>query len=149
LQVAGRSFPADEYQAKFSIPYCVAVALLKGRVGQEEFSLELCEGGAINDLLKKIKLIPDEGLGGIPGQLSAQVTVHTAGGMTFTESAHVRKGDPELPMTPDEKRDKFLKLTGTVWGDGAAERIFASIQILPEVLNVLHWAEDLRILADS
>ena len=58
LQVAGRSFPADEYQAKFSIPYCVAVALLKGRVGQEEFSRELRESGEINDLLKRIKLVP-------------------------------------------------------------------------------------------
>jgi 2-methylcitrate dehydratase PrpD len=144
LQVAGRSFPADEYQAKFSIPYCVAVALLKGRVGQEEFSPEVRESGEINGLLKRIKLVPDDGLGEVPGQRPARITLRACGGKTFTASAAVRKGDPELPMTADEKRDKFLKLTGPVWGGDAAERVFESIQELPEAPNVLNWAERLR-----
>jgi hypothetical protein len=47
-------------------------------------------------------------------------------------------------MTADEKRDKFLKLTGPVWGGDAAERVFESIQELPEAPNVLNWAERLR-----
>jgi 2-methylcitrate dehydratase PrpD len=144
LQVAGRSFPADEYQAKFSIPYCVAVALLKGRVDQEEFAPAVRESGEISDLLKRIKLVPDDGLGGAPGQRPARITLYTSGGKTFTESAAVRKGDPEWPMTADEKRDKFLKLTGSVWGGNAAEGIFESIQGLPEAPNVLNWAESLR-----
>jgi 2-methylcitrate dehydratase PrpD len=144
LQVASRSFPADEYQAKFSIPYCVAVALLRGHVGQEEFSRELRESGEINELLKKIKLVSDDDLGGAPGQRPARITLRASGGKIFTASAAVRKGDPEWPMTADEKRDKFLKLTGPVWGDGAAERVFESIQELSEAPNVLHWAEGLR-----
>lgn len=147
LQIAGRPFPANEYQAKFSIPYCVAVALLKGHVGQEEFSREVRESGEINDLLKRILLIPDDGLGGVPGRRPARITLRISGGKTFTASAEVRKGDPELPMTADEKRDKFLELTGQIWGgNGAAERVFESIQELPKAPNVLRWAEGLRKL---
>jgi 2-methylcitrate dehydratase PrpD len=146
LQVAGRSFPADEYQAKFSIPYCVAVALLKGRVGQDEFSREHRESGEIDDLLRKINLVSDDGLGGVPGQRPAKITLRLFGGKTITASAVVRRGDPELPMTAGEKRDKFLKLTGPVWGGGAAEKVFESIQELPEAQNVLQWAEGLRTL---
>jgi len=146
LQVAGRSFPADEYQAKFSIPYCVAVALLKGHVGQEEFSREVRESGEIGDLLKRIRLIPDDALAGVPGQRPASITLRTFGGKTIKASAAVRKGDPEFPMTAEEKRDKFLKLTGPVWGSGAAERVFESIQELPKIQNVLQWAEGLRTL---
>ena len=146
LQVAGRSFPADEYHAKFSIPYCVAVALLKGRVGQAEFSRELRESEDVDNLLKRVKLVPDDGLGGIPGQRPARITLRMSGGKTFTESASVRKGDPEFPMTAGEKRDKFLKLTDLVWGGGAAERVFESIQGLPSAQNVLRWAEGLRAL---
>ncbi|MCX5837531.1 MAG: MmgE/PrpD family protein [Deltaproteobacteria bacterium] len=145
LKIAGLPFPANENQAKFSIPYCVAVALLKGRVGQEEFSRELRESGEIKDLLKRIRLVPDDGLGGVPGQRPAKITLR-AGGETFTASAAVRKGDPELPMTADEKRDKFLKLTGLVWGVVASERMFESIQELPGTQNVLRWAEALRKL---
>jgi 2-methylcitrate dehydratase PrpD len=146
LQIAGQSFPADEYQAKFSIPYCVAVALLKGCVGQEEFSREVRESGEINWLLKRIRLVPDEGLGGVPGQRPARITLRTSGGRSLTESAVVRKGDPELPMTADEKRDKFLKLTGPAWGGGVAEKVFESVRGLPRAQNVLTWAEGLRTL---
>lgn len=146
LQVAGWSFPADEYQAKFSIPYCVAVALLKGHVGQEEFSREVRESGEIGDLLKRIRLIPDDALAVVPGQRPASITLRTFGGKTIKASAAVRKGDPEFPMTAEEKRDKFLKLTGPVWGSGAAERVFESIQKLPKIQNVLQWAEGLRTL---
>ena len=146
LQVAGRSFPADEYQAKFSIPYCVAIALLKGCVGQDEFSQDLRESRDVINLLKKIKLVSDEGLGRIPSLRPAKITLRLSGGKTFTESAAVRKGDPELPMTANEKREKFLKLTGTLWGHGAAERVFESIQGLPSTQNVLLWAEGLRAL---
>lgn len=148
LQVAGRSFPADEYQAKFSIPYCVAVALFKGHVGQEEFSRELRESGEINDLLKRIKLVSDDGLGGAPGQRPAKITLRLFGGKIITASAVVRRGDPELPMTADEKRDKFLKLTGGVWGSAAAGRVFEAIQGLLRAENVLKWAEGLRILVE-
>ena len=148
LQVAGQSFPADEYQAKFSIPYCAAVALLKGRVGQEEFSRELRESREINDLLKRIKLVPDDGLGRVPGQRPARITLRLYGGKACTASAAVRKGDPELPMTADEKRDKFLTLTGQVWGSGAAGRVFEAVHDLPRTENVLTWAEGLRTLVE-
>jgi 2-methylcitrate dehydratase PrpD len=146
LRIADQPFPANEYQAKFSIPYCVAVALLKGHVGQEEFSREVRESGEIGDLLKRIRLVPDDGLGGVPGQRPAKITLRVSGGKTFTASAEVRKGDPELPMTAEEKRDKFLKLTGLVWDGGAAEKVFESIQGLPKAQNVLRWAEGLRTL---
>ena len=147
LQIAGQPFPANEYQAKFSIPYCVAVALIKGHVGQEEFSREVRESEEIGDLLKRIRLIPDDGLGEVPGQRPAKITLRVSGGKTFTAAAEVRKGDPELPMTAEEKRDKFLKLTRPAWGgNGAAERVFESIQELPKAPNVLRWAEGLRTL---
>jgi hypothetical protein len=52
-------------------------------------------------------------------------------------------------MTADQKREKFLKLTGPVWGGGAAEKVFEWIQELPQAPNVLIWAEGLRAAAGS
>lgn len=148
LQVAGQPFPADEAQAKFSIPYCVAVALLKGRVRQQEFSPQLLGSREIRDLLGRIRLVPDDGMTTVPGRRPARVTLHLAGGKTVTAMAEVRKGDPELPLTGDEKREKFLELAGPNWGRGGAERILAAIGGLPEAPSVLKWAEGLRAFVE-
>jgi 2-methylcitrate dehydratase PrpD len=146
LQVAGQRFPADEYQAKFSIPYCVAVALLMGRVGQEEFSPRVRESPAIREFLHRIRLVPDDGLVKVPGQRPARVTVRLSGGETLAAAADVRKGDPELSMTADEKRDKFLRLVGQAWGNHVAEGVFNSVRGLPGAQSILKWAEELRVL---
>jgi 2-methylcitrate dehydratase PrpD len=149
LQVASQPHPVDEYQAKFSIPYCVAAALFAGRVGQEEFSTRLRQGPEIQGLLKKIRLIPDEGLAKAPGRRPARICVRMVGGKTLVASAEVRKGDPEYPMTADEKFEKYRKLTGKVWGARVAENVFDSIGMLPRADSVLKWAEGLRAVVEQ
>ncbi len=144
LQVASQPYPMDEYQAKFSIPYCVAAALFKGRVGQDEFSAQLRQSPEIQGLLKKIRLIPDDSLTKVPGLRPARICVRLVGGKALAASAEVRKGDPEHPMTASEKRDKFMKLTANAWGARAAEKVFESMGLLPQVENVLKWADGLR-----
>ncbi|MBI5581098.1 MAG: MmgE/PrpD family protein [Deltaproteobacteria bacterium] len=146
LQIASQFHPADEHQAKFSIPYCVAVALFKGRVGPDEFSSQLRQSAKLQGLLKKIRLIPDDELAKTPSLRPARICVRLAGGKTLVAVAEVRKGDPEHPMTANEKYEKFLKLTGNTWGVRGAENVFESIAMLPRAESVLKWAEGLRSL---
>lgn len=148
IHIAGERFPADEVKAKFSIPYCVAVTLLKGHVGEEEFSPRLIRDAAIKELLHRITLVADDGLSNVEGQRPARVTLHLKGGKTLTATAEVRKGDPELPMTAKEKRDKCIRLTNPVWGSAGAARIHEAINQLPASTNVLKWAEGLRSLIE-
>jgi len=148
FQVASHPSPEDEYQAKFSIPYCVAAALLKGRVGQDEFSAHVRKCRSMQSLLSKIRLIPDEELAKVPGLRPARVRVRLIGGKTLEARAEVRKGDPEHPMTANEKQHKFLKLTGSVWGSRVAEKVFESIGMMPRAESMLEWIEGLRVLVE-
>lgn len=148
LQVASQPYPVDEAQAKFSIPYCVAAALLRGRVGQAEFSSQLRQSPQMQNLLKKIRLIPDDGLAKAPGLRPARICVRLVGGETHTALAEVRKGDPERPMTAGEKFDKFMTLTGNVWSAQVARSVFEAIGLLPGAESVLKWAEGLRALVE-
>lgn len=144
LQVASQRFPSDEAQAKFSIPYCVAVALLEGRVRQEEFSAEHIGSKQIESILNKIRLIPDDTLSTIPGRRPARVTISLPGERTLMATAEVRKGDPEQPMTPDEKRSKVITLIGQPWRIKDVARLNERLSGLAETSNVLAWAEGLR-----
>jgi len=148
IQIAGEPFPAGEAQAKFSIPYCVALAVMKGRVGQEEFSPRLLGDPAVQDLLARTTLVADASLATVAGQRPARVTVRLKDGRTLTAMAEVRKGDPELPMTAEEKRDKCIRLMDPLWGSRGAERIHEAISRLPASANALTWAAGLHPLIE-
>jgi 2-methylcitrate dehydratase PrpD len=144
LQVAGEPDPVSAAQAKFSIPYCVAVALLHGRVSLAEFSPETLNGEVVRTLLGRITLIADDTLGQVPGQRPARVTVRLANGKALSAHAEVRKGDPERPMTAAEKREKCVGLMESAWGRRGAENFIAAVAVLPEAHSVPIWAEALR-----
>jgi 2-methylcitrate dehydratase PrpD len=144
LRIAGNPDPTDAAQARFSIPYCVAVALHKGCVGLAEFTPETMNDPAIRRLLGCATLVADDTLARIPGQRPARIAVRLARGETLSAQADVRKGDPERPMTGDEKREKCLRLAASVWGREGAENILAAVSALPEARSVAAWAEELR-----
>jgi len=144
LQIAGERNPANEAQAKFSIPYCVAVALMKGRVGLEEFSPQMIHDPALRDLVSRIELVADDGLAKVAGKRPARVTVRLRTGETLAAQADVRKGDPERPMSAGEKRDKCIRLAVPVWGEPAAHNMIDAISALPAASDTRKWAEELR-----
>lgn len=144
IEIAGEPLPQDEAQAKFSIPYCVAVALLYGRVGQFEFSPAVMADPRVTNLLQRIRLVADDTLGKSPGQRPARVTVRTRAGESISAAADVRKGDPELPMTAAEKRAKVAGLLGQVWRGDAAERIASALARIAAAADVREWAGQLR-----
>lgn len=148
LRVAGHPAPADAAQAKFSIPYCVAAALHRGRVGLEEFAPDAMHDPLIGRLLARTTLIADDTLARVPGQRPARVAVRLAHGETLSAQADVRKGDPELPMTAAEKREKCVRLAASAWGRESAENIIAAVSALPEARSVPAWVDGLRGFID-
>ena len=149
LQVAGETDPQTEAQAKFSISYCVAVALLKGHVGLDEFAPETLADPNVRRLLGRIALVADDTLGQVSGQRPARVSIRLANGKTLSAQAEVRKGDPERPLTAAEKREKCVRLAASAWGSEGAENIIAAVAALPEARSVMAWAEGLRGFIDT
>ncbi len=148
LQIAGEPNPATAAQAKFSIPYCVAVALRQGRVALDDFSASALADPALRDLVGRIELIADDSLARVAGQRPARITLRLADGTTRSAQADVRKGDPERPMTAQEKRDKCQQLVAPIWtAAAAAEQVLNDIAALPAVTNIRQWAQDLRRIA--
>lgn len=148
IAIAGEPFPADEASAKFSIPYCVAVALLDGRVGQAQFSAARIGDPAVHALLRRVRLVADESLAVVEGQRPSRVTLTLAGGARLVEQADVRTGDPEQPMSAAQKRDKCLGLMETRWGARRARDAFDAISALPAEPGVRGWAQRLREAID-
>lgn len=139
IQIAGNSKPETEYQAKFSLPYCVVQGLLAGCVTQEQFTPAELAGGGVKELLQKVVLVPNQKMGSVDGRRGAKVIVHLKDGKQFSEESKIRKGDPERPLSRSEKKEKFLNLTMEVWGGSTASKVHDLLDGLPEAESIQKW----------
>lgn len=103
--------PTTRETADHSLPYCVAVALLDGQVGLDQFSEERIARGDAHALMQKITIVRDAELNerypkGIPNRLELTL----ADGRTLTREVTYPRGHDQNPMTDEEVRAKFRAL---------------------------------------
>ncbi|NWH05800.1 MmgE/PrpD family protein [Desulfobacter latus] len=97
--------------AKMSIPYSVAVALITGKAGLEEFSEKYVNNSEISALTQKIMVEPDEKLTELfPRKTAAIVDILTRDGNCYSARIDCPKGEPENPLSNSELEEKFISL---------------------------------------
>jgi len=128
LDIVDNDRPQGEYQAKFSIQYTVAHALVHGSVRLNAFSPERLADPEVRALMRKIGCVADPELSrGYPGQRAARIEIETADGRCFGHFQPTRKGDPEMPLTDEELNDKFLELCVPVIGEAATRKLLGEL----------------------
>ena len=95
------------YSAKMSIPYALAVGLLYGKAGLQEFSEEAVQEKEILHLTGKVTVVSDKTLSAaFPDIQAAIVTIKTKEN-EYTERVDFPKGEPENPLTDEEFRNRY------------------------------------------
>ncbi len=123
--------PEGEYQAKFSLQYVTAHALVHGSVRLVAFAPERLLDPDVRAVLAKIEVVADPELSkGYPGQRAAHVEIELNDGKLFKHFQPTRKGDPEMPLTDDEVNEKFIELAMPVIGDVPARELLAALWAL-------------------
>ena len=121
LDIVDNPWPEGDYQAKFSIQYTVAHALVHGSVRLNAFAPQRLGDPDVRALMQKIECVADAGLSkAFPRQRAARVEIELADGRRLEHFQPTRKGDPELPLSDAELDDKFLELTAPVVGEAKA-----------------------------
>ncbi|MDP1682433.1 MAG: MmgE/PrpD family protein [Burkholderiales bacterium] len=128
LDVAGYDHPQSPAEARFSVKYVVATALLYGSVRLSAFEPQRLADPAIRELMQRIELTVDPELdAGFPGQRAARVTLETRDGRSEQYLQPTRKGDPEQPLSDADLDDKFIELAAPVVGAGQAKALLARL----------------------
>jgi 2-methylcitrate dehydratase PrpD len=128
LDIIDNPDPQGEYQAKFSLQYTVAHALVHGSVRLNAFLPERLNDPEVRALMRKVECVADPELSrGYPTQRAAQVEIETVDGRRFAHFQPTRKGDPEMPLTDEELDDKFLELATPVIGGPAARALLSEL----------------------
>ncbi|MDD3650190.1 MmgE/PrpD family protein [Immundisolibacter sp.] len=111
LTLCDKPDPRSAPDAKFSLQYCVAMALLRGRVGLAEFEPDALADPAVRDLLTRVTVGMDAAReAAYPATWSAGVSVQLRDGRRLAAAQDRPKGDPENPLSPQELEAKFRQL---------------------------------------
>lgn len=97
--------------AKMSIPYSVAVALVTGEAGIDEFNANSLNNEQVLALAHKVKVCADKYLTDlVPERRVAVVEITTGSNKSFNKRIDYPKGEPENPLSIKELTDKFVTL---------------------------------------
>jgi 2-methylcitrate dehydratase PrpD len=115
MRVLAFSQPTTPYQAKYSMPYCIAAAVVDKQVTLETFTDHKFEDRHIAEARKKVHLsFPDvpiwPGLADVGPDsefIGNPVTIRTTDGQSYSARVDIPRGDPALPLTDDELLSKY------------------------------------------
>jgi len=128
LDVAGIREPRTAAEAKFSIPYLIAHALIHGSVRLDAFDEDRLRDARLRELMRKVYLREDPACtADFPNKRAAHVAITTTDGERVEHFAPYRKGDPESPLTDADIEAKFMELAAPVIGEAPARALLAQL----------------------
>lgn len=108
---ANKRRPANDYDAKFSLPYVVAASLRAGKFGLAELEEAALADPATLALAAKVgyRVDPDSGF---PQHYSGEVIVQLADGREIRHRESINRGAADRPLSNDEVEAKFAENAG-------------------------------------
>ncbi|MFI5310862.1 MAG: MmgE/PrpD family protein [Gemmatimonadales bacterium] len=145
VEIVREPNPRTPYQAKFSLAYCVAAALLEGKVGLDQFAPDRFAGDGVRDahidrLLQRTRVSVDPALTArYPSAWPARVTIKLEDGNVLSDSAEYPRGNPENPVSTAALAVKFSALVESRLGREVARRALAaarSVESCPDMATL-------------
>jgi 2-methylcitrate dehydratase PrpD len=134
IDVTGNFKPFTAPEAKFSLPYVLAHALIHGSVRLDAFEAQRMAEPAIRALMQRVRLKADPQLSAaFPLQRAARVSIVAKDGRRLEHFAPCRKGDPEAPLSDAEINAKFDELATPVIGVDRAAHLRAQLWTLQDL----------------
>lgn len=120
--------PKTTEQAQYSLPYPVAAAIVRGRVGPAEVAPEAFADPEIQRLADNMELIESDAFNEpFPMRRIAEAVIVLKSGERIASGPTEARGDPEDPLTMEELEAKFRAYADPVLGAERAGRIGAAV----------------------
>jgi len=111
----GKPVPETPLEARFSLPFCIALGLQGHAAAATDFTADRLADPALMDLVRRVALEP------VPGQsrYAAHLDVHLEGGETLHADTELVLGHPQNPMRWPDMETKFTAMVAPVLGEQA------------------------------
>ena len=131
------SNPRTGLEGKFSLEFCVALALKERKAVLRHFSDSKVQEPQIQELIKRVKKFVTQEVGGrgtrYPG---ATIKVDLKDGKRYTHKVEKRKGSPANPLVEDEIIDKFMDCSRAVHPSEQANRILEATMAMEDLDDI-------------
>lgn len=134
--------PADHLAAKFSMEFCIAILLLRGRAGLAEFRDEVVRDPVVRATIEKVRFHVDpEADDAGYNTMTSIIRVRMTDGRELTSRAAFAKGSPASPMSEAELLEKFTGClaAGGIGADSAqrAAELILDMESQPDVRSIV------------
>jgi 2-methylcitrate dehydratase PrpD len=137
IEITNNAQPESVFAAKFSLPFCVALALKNGRCGLADFSEENLRDSQIRELMARVRLVVDDAIDAAhPGKWGVAVEVRMKSGEVYSGGTDYPRGDPENPGGDEALASKFRALTLEVWDADSVEAVLQTVMNLEKLEDV-------------
>ncbi|MEM7095272.1 MAG: MmgE/PrpD family protein [Actinomycetota bacterium] len=125
------ALPATTEHAQYSLPFPVAAAVARGRLGATEVTAESLADPELRRLAAAVTIDEDPAHNAaFPGNRFARVVVELVDGRRYESEDHEPRGDPEDHLDDAEIRAKFHRFADPVLGATLAARIESAVDRL-------------------
>ncbi len=137
--------PTNKETADHSHAYAVAVAIVDGRVGPQQYSLDKLRDPVIHALIDRVTVEPDPRLDDLYPASIVEITTTT--GETYRCQVTAAKGSPQNPLSNNEVTDKFRALASPSMDPRQMEELIDRVYYLDhqpdigELLGLMTWDE--------
>lgn len=133
--------PETSTQAKFSMPYLVAYALVHGTIDLEAFEADALSDPTTEAVRERVTFTADDERE--YGSYGATVVVETKSGSTYERTQERPPGTHEDPLTEAELREKFEMCASNVLSDDVISTVFEQLRSLRECDDISAITETL------
>jgi 2-methylcitrate dehydratase PrpD len=136
--------PITSLEGKFSIPFCMAIAILERKAGIAQFTDRKVRQAKVIELMKRVTLYVDAELEALGyDQVRSRVRVKLKDGRTIEGRADVAKGHPLKPMSWADLAEKFRDCGRLALSRGDTE---AAIELVAELEKMKSIVPLVRVL---
>ena len=121
-----RPDPETALEGKFSLQYCVAVALERGDVWLDDFTDEAVNDQTVRAVADRVRAHADETM----PEYGARVELTTTNGESHVQSVDAPRGTADNPMGDDELESKYRRCARRTLDDARVDR---SVRLLRSV----------------
>lgn len=129
--------PAGPAEAKFSLPFTVALGLRIGHARQSCFTPELVADPELRAVAGRVRVVVDPALDArYPRQRPAALDVTTLDGRRLQAEVPLARGEPERPLTRADLEAKFLDNARRALADASARSLIDHVWALDSLPTV-------------
>ena len=140
-----RTTPGTVFDAKMSMPFCLAVAAFKNGIGEADITEDSLGNPELQDLAARVRLEADPAMSAaFPAEWPADIRVETTDGRAFERHVAYPKGEPEAPMSQAEVEAKFLGLAAEAMSETRARAVIDAVAELDKAPGLGRLCELLR-----